>query len=482
MLDVVPWRPLHAVTWEWFRCAFRVLLSPPSWINPFRTSSPSASKGVPVFVMMPLDVALDQPQISQQKLHQALDKLKQIKVEGVMVDVWWALCEQQPGIYDFTKYITLFRACQQRGLKVQATMSFHACGGNVGDTVNIPLPNWVLLAGEEYAFWFTDREGHLNREYISFGADHEAVLPSNEGDDAKRTPLQAYGDFVTEFVKEMDTEGLMGKTVVELQIGVGPCGELRYPSYPMRDGLWKFPGIGEFQCFDRFLRRDLAHSVRERGSALVREADMPPADTGSYNDTPWDCRFFRKGFKTEAGKFFLQWYSSRLLQHGEDVLKQVRVITSVDETGVAIAVKISGIHWWKFSASRAAEATAGYMKGPGQTAYGDIAKLLRLYNTILDFTCLEMRTIDQPFLKARCGPRQLVSEIFTIAKREGVAVAGENALERFDWGAYAQVLKAFRNCGAEKYGFTLLRLGEALLEEDNSERLRKFVERMKWIE
>ena len=26
----------------------------------------------------------------------------------------------------------------------QAVLSFHACGGNVGDTTQIPLPSWVL--------------------------------------------------------------------------------------------------------------------------------------------------------------------------------------------------------------------------------------------------------------------------------------------------------------------------------------------------
>ncbi|KAM1834697.1 hypothetical protein ACFX14_016878 [Malus domestica] len=31
----------------------------------------------------------------------------------------------------------------------------------------------------------------------------------------------------------------------EIEVGVGPCGELRYP-YPERHG-WKYPGIGEFQ-------------------------------------------------------------------------------------------------------------------------------------------------------------------------------------------------------------------------------------------
>ena len=32
---------------------------------------------------------------------------------------------------------------------------------------------------------------------------------------------------------------------------MGPSGELRYPSYPESSGTWTFPGIGEFQCYDK---------------------------------------------------------------------------------------------------------------------------------------------------------------------------------------------------------------------------------------
>lgn len=34
-------------------------------------------------------------------------------------------------------------------------------------------------------------------------------------------------------------------------MGMGPAGELRYPSYPEGNNLWRFPGIGEFQCYDK---------------------------------------------------------------------------------------------------------------------------------------------------------------------------------------------------------------------------------------
>lgn len=31
-----------------------------------------------------------------------------------------------------------------------------------------------------------------------------------------------------------------------VEIGLGPCGELRYPSCPIKHG-WRYPGVGEFQ-------------------------------------------------------------------------------------------------------------------------------------------------------------------------------------------------------------------------------------------
>ena len=47
--------------------------------------------------------------------------------------------------------------------------------------------------------------------------------------------------FRVEFDKFFE-EGIIS----EIEVGLGLCGELRYPSYPERHG-WKYPGIGEFQ-------------------------------------------------------------------------------------------------------------------------------------------------------------------------------------------------------------------------------------------
>ena len=43
---------------------------------------------------------------------------------------------------------------------MQAVMSFHAAGGNVGDTCEISLPKWVRSVGKEDPdIYYTDRAG-----------------------------------------------------------------------------------------------------------------------------------------------------------------------------------------------------------------------------------------------------------------------------------------------------------------------------------
>lgn len=62
----------------------------------------------------------------------------------VSMDVWWGDCEYSgPRRYDFSRVALAVESCKRRGSLVQCIMSFHACGGNVGDSVNIPLPPWL---------------------------------------------------------------------------------------------------------------------------------------------------------------------------------------------------------------------------------------------------------------------------------------------------------------------------------------------------
>jgi hypothetical protein len=59
-----------------------------------------------------------------------------------------------------------------------------------------------------------------------------------------RTALQTYKDLMVCFRDQF--RGLLGVVVTDANVGLGPKGELRYPSNPL-DSRWNFPGIGEFQ-------------------------------------------------------------------------------------------------------------------------------------------------------------------------------------------------------------------------------------------
>lgn len=93
-------------------------------------------KGVPVFVMMPLDSVTWNHTINRKKaMNASLQALKSAGVEGIMMDVWWGLVEgEKPGEYNWGGYSELLEMAKKHGLKVQAVMSFHQCGGNVGDS------------------------------------------------------------------------------------------------------------------------------------------------------------------------------------------------------------------------------------------------------------------------------------------------------------------------------------------------------------
>ncbi|XP_028087065.1 beta-amylase 7-like isoform X4 [Camellia sinensis] len=65
----------------------------------------------------------------------------------------------------------------QDNLLNQVVMSFHECGGNVGDDVHIPLPQWLTAIGQRNPdIFFTDKKGRHNPECLTWGIDKERIL------------------------------------------------------------------------------------------------------------------------------------------------------------------------------------------------------------------------------------------------------------------------------------------------------------------
>ncbi|KAL0001755.1 hypothetical protein SO802_015536 [Lithocarpus litseifolius] len=430
---------------------------------------------VPVYVMLPLGVVTINNVLEDKAgIEKQLKELRAAGVDGVMVDVWWGITESQgPKQYDWSAYRSLFQIVQECGLKLQAIMSFHQCGGNVGDVVNIPLPQWVLDIGEsDPDVFYTNRSGNRNKEYLSLGVDNEPLFYG-------RTAVEIYGDYMKSFRESMSDffeDGL----IIDIEVGLGPAGELRYPSYPQNQG-WVFPGIGEFQCYDKYLKAEFKEAATSVGHP---EWELPD-NAGTYNDTPTSTEFFGPSgtYLTEKGKFFLTWYSNKLLSHGDQILDEAN--KAFLGCKVKLAAKVSGIHWWYKADNHAAELTAGYYNLKDRDGYRPVARMLSKHYAILNFTCLEMRDSEQSS-EAKSGPQELVQQVLSGGWRENLEVAGENALSRYDRDAYNQILLNARPNGVNKegppklrmYGVTYLRLSDDLLQKNSFNIFKTFVKRM----
>ncbi|EOX99186.1 Beta-amylase 5, putative [Theobroma cacao] len=247
---------------------------------------------------------------------------------------------------------------------IMPSMSFHQCGGNIGDEVTIPLPQWVLDIGEtDPDIFYTNRKGNRNKEYLTIGVDMQPLFDG-------RTAVQMYSDYMKSFREHM-SDFLEAGLIIDIEVGLGPAGELRYPSYPESQG-WVFPGIGEFQCYDKYLKAEFKEAATNAGHC---EWELPD-NAGEYNDTPGSTEFFGLNgtYLTENGKFFLTWYSSKLLNHGDEILDEAN--KAFLGCKVKLAAKVAGIQWWYKSDSHAAELTSGYYNLKDRDGYRPIARML----------------------------------------------------------------------------------------------------------
>ena len=203
-----------------------------------------------------------------------------------------------------------------------------------------------------------------------------------------------------------------------------------------------------------------------------------PHDSGRYKQFPEETGFFRRDgtWNSEYGQFFQEWYSEKLIDHGDRILAAAK--GTFYGTGAKLSGKIAGIHWHYRTRSHAAELTAGYYNTRYRDGYLPIANMLSKHGVVLNFTCMEMRDVEQPEY-ANCSPEGLVRQVKMATKTAEVGLAGENALERYDAGGYAQVLSTSRSdSGNGLSAFTYLRMSKRLFAGDNWRNLVEFVTSM----
>ncbi|XP_075669513.1 inactive beta-amylase 4, chloroplastic isoform X1 [Castanea sativa] len=437
---------------------------------------------VPVYVMMPVDTfgfdPSGSPMIRKIKaLTVSLKALKLAGVHGIAVEVWWGIVERfSPVAYDWSLYEQLFQLISRLGLKLHVDLSFHSnrrtsSGGN-GD---VSLPLWILEIGEHNKdIYYRDQNGFSNDDYLTLGVDQ---LPLFCG----RTALQCYEDFMFSFVNKF--ESFFGNVIEEISVGLGPSGELRYPAHPFGDGRWKFPGIGEFQCYDKYMMEDLRMAASQEGKP--QWGDKGPQNAGYYNSLPSGVPFFEEGedgFLSDYGRFFLEWYSGRLIHHADVILAKAANILKQyqgnERTTVTLVAKIGGIYWTYHTVSHPAELTAGYYNTACRDGYDPVALMLSRHGAALHVSCLEMRDSDTS-PACLCSPEGLLEQIRTVSKKRIINVIGRNNNERFDKTGLWQI---YANCCHPQSefvtSFTFFRMNEKIFRVENWTNFVPFVKKM----
>lgn len=148
-------------------------------------------------------------------------------------------------------------------------------------------------------------------------------------------------------------------------MSLGPNGELQYPFYPPGShGAAVYAGIGEFQCYDKYMLARLKRHAESSGQPLWGLSG--PHDGPRYDESPESCAFFREpggSWKSAYGEFFLSWYAAELLAHGDRVLAAAS--RAFGGKPVALSAKVPLL---RGPTSRAADATAGLHGGYGPVA------------------------------------------------------------------------------------------------------------------
>ena len=93
------------------------------------------------------------------------------------------------------------------------------------------------------------------------------------------------------------------------------------------------------QCYDKYLKKDYEKAEKKAGHSML---DLSKEKFGDYNSKPHETTFFKENgtYDTEKGKFFLEWYSNKLILHGDQILREANKIF----TGLKIDLVAKVLH------------------------------------------------------------------------------------------------------------------------------------------
>lgn len=394
--------------------------------SPIATAA--ANKGYTFNVMAPLTLP-NSPE-EWNSLASRLERIKELGAYAVSTDVWWGIVEgAQDDAFDWSAYLKLAEAIKNAGLKWVPILSFHQCGGNVGDECSFPIPAWLWT---KYPDAITISEfGNSSRETLTPWSTSKT--------------LPEYVAFMRSF---RNTFSAHAANIAEINISFGPAGELRFPSYNSHDqGKTGYPTRGGLQAYGVLAKESFRNYALKKYSNLqgINGAWQTSLTDISQLNVPSDPNLFygTQAWKSAYGQDLYSWYHASLLEHGR-LLGEAAVAEFSNSNspmrGIHLGAKVPGIHW-RMASDRLAELNAGLipptnLDRPSSRDYNEIVGLFGILDQkakaqgsrfVLHFTCLEMGDYENGDFAASLA-KTLVKIVGQSSQEQNVMIKGENAL------------------------------------------------------
>ncbi|XP_051127799.1 inactive beta-amylase 9-like [Andrographis paniculata] len=443
---------------------FSVRASASAQTHPAVSASASKNKrikpinGVELYVGLPLDTVSQCNTINHARAIAAgLKALKLLGVHGVELPIWWGVAENEAvGKFDWTAYLGVAEIVRKLDMNLHVSLGFHACREH-----KIELPQWVSRIGESNpSIYFADQSGQPYKDCLSLSVDDLPVLDG-------KTPLEVYGNFFKNFKSAFAP--FFGSTITGVSVGLGPDGELRYPSTKNRTQS----GAGEFQCYDKHMLGKLKRYAELNGNPLWGLAG--PHDALSYDQSPISGGFFAENggsWATPYGDFFLTWYSSQLAIHGDRILSLAASIFY--DVPTALSGRVPFMHSWYNTRSHPSELTAGYYNTVDRNGYDAIAEIFARNSCTMIIPGVELSNNDVPG-DNRANPEALIEQITTSCKKHGVEVSVENSPMPGASTGFEQTRKNLIDKNEAVNTFTYQRMGAYFFSPEHFPAFTQFV-------
>lgn len=401
-----------------------------------------------------------------------LNIAKQIGVRAVTIDVWWGAVEgQQDQVFDWQYYDKVFSLIEQHQLQIIPIMSFHQCGGNVGDDCNIPIPKWLWTHFQNYSstdLRYQSEQGNFSKEYLSLWANAVAI--------------EQYQEFMRAFSKHYRNKAYLFD---ELNVSMGPAGELRLPSYNQHDEGTNYPTRGAWQVYGRLPTIDFQQHLEQQYTDIAQLNSAWQSNYQGFDriDVPLPEKCSVKECQDT-----IDWFHSSLVAHGKQLLLAADQSFTDEFQHIPLGYKIPGIHWLMAKQGkwhRAAEVATGLLPAKhnfslGEFGYSDVISVAKTplrhkRDVYLHFTTLEMS--DNPAPPAYSMANTLVDEFTKLAQHHNVIVKGENSLAAGVMHSYGwdNINRHFDN--KRLTGITVLRLRN-VAEGQGKKEFHKFIKRV----